>query len=115
MPLLDTDQLTAISAGVPELLLPILEDFQGTTREALENLRQTLTAGRMQDASSEFHQLKGASGTLGLREFHDRCARYEAEATTALSSDAPDELLILLESSVAAARDFLVQAPGPGA
>ena len=55
-----------MASGRPELLLPIVRDFETHGREQLSNLSAALTEGRLEDGKSILHQLKGASGTMGM-------------------------------------------------
>ena len=100
-----------MTAGVPELLLPILDEFETTTRDAIGRLGPILSAGKIRESAPEFHQLRGASGTLGLRDFYERCAQLEGRAAEGDPVAATElvDLLDLLSSSVAAARTFLEQ------
>ncbi len=107
--LLDTGQLSAMAAGSPELLLPILDDFESSARESLGAIRSALAGNPEPDSRSLLHQLKGSSGSLGLIEFHELCARSEAAARQGAPLDPalPDQLEDLLESSARAARHYL--------
>lgn len=109
MDYLDREQLGAMAADTPELLLPILDDFHEKSRASLSTLEEVLASGNIEQARSLFHQLKGSSGTLGLRSLHKLCAHFESatKAGDAVDPTIPAQLRGLLDDSVAAARDFL--------
>ena len=66
-----------MASGRPELLLPIVSDFETHGREQLSNLHAALTQGRLEDGKSILHQLKGASGTMGMIRFEELCRECE--------------------------------------
>ncbi len=114
MHLLDTAQLDAISSGVPELLLPIVIDFEGSARENLTSIHGALTEGRFADAKGIFHQLKGASGTMGMVQFQDLCRECEEQVAAQMIPPRFAELDPLLLQSVHGACAYLRGEQPPG-
>lgn len=108
MPIIDTTQLTAMATGAVDQFGAILEDFHNTSREALAKL-EALDEGRFEVAREITHQLKGASGTLGLRDFHLLAAECEQNLKQEVSINREQftRLQSLLELSVSAARAHL--------
>ena len=106
--MIDGQQLTAISAGAPELILEILADFHAEAKTKLSELSQSLTQKDLKNAAQLLHQLSGSSGTLGLSDFHQSTKESESQC---LSDQHPgeisDSLSLLLESSVSKAQEFL--------
>ena len=107
MPLLDTEQLDAMSAGMPELLLPIVTDFATSGRESLTALHAALAGDRFPDAKDQLHQVKGAAGTIGLIQFRDLCMECEQHVLAQTVPPRLAELGPLLEESVQAACAYL--------
>lgn len=71
-----------MAAGMPELLLPIVSDFEASGRDSLGKLHTALTEFRYDDAKGILHQLKGAAGTMGLIQFQELCRECEDQVTT---------------------------------
>jgi len=107
VPLLDTEQLNAMASGMPELLLPIVTDFQRSGDESLAKLRAALSEGRFADAKGILHQLKGASGTMGLVQFQNLCRECEEQVDAQIVPTRFGELALLLAHSVQGACAFL--------
>ncbi|MBI22487.1 MAG: hypothetical protein CMN05_02695 [Roseibacillus sp.] len=107
MALLDPAQLDAMASGRPELLLPIVSDFETHGREQLSNLHAALTQGRLEDGKSILHQLKGASGTMGMIRFEELCRECEEQVTAGRVPPRFAELGPLLLESVAGAGAHL--------
>jgi len=105
--LLDSVQLDAMASGRPELLLPIVSDFETHGREQLSNLQAALTEGRLGDGRSILHQLKGASGTMGMIQFEELCRECEEELTAGQIPPRLAEFGPLLLESVAEASAHL--------
>ncbi len=96
-----------MASGRPELLLPIVSDFEMHGRGQLSNLHAALTQGRPEDGKSILHQLKGASGTMGMIQFQELCRECEEELTTGQIPPRLAELGPLLLESVAGASAHL--------
>ncbi|HAT20014.1 MAG: Hpt domain-containing protein [Roseibacillus sp.] len=107
MALLDPAQLDAMASGRPELLLPIVRDFETHGREQLSNLSAALTEGRLEDGKSILHQLKGASGTMGMIRFEELCRECEEQVAAGQIPPRFAELEPLLLESVAGASAHL--------
>ena len=105
--LLDPAQLDAMAAGRPELLLPIITDFQVHGRDQLTNLHAALTEGRFEDGRDILHQLKGSSGTMGMIQFEALCRECEEQVAAGQVPPRFAELDPLLRESVAGASDHL--------
>jgi len=105
--LLDPAQLDAMAAGRPELLLPIITDFQVHGRDQLTNLQAALTEGRFEDGRDILHQLKGSSGTMGMIQFEALCRECEEQVAAGQVPPRFAELDPLLRESVAGASDHL--------
>lgn len=105
--LLDTEQIDAMSAGVPEVLLPIVTDFLSSGRQSLLQLAEALTTQRFADAKGILHQLKGASGTMGMVQLQALCAECEQHVLAQARPPRVAELPALLEASVDAASRYL--------
>lgn len=108
MPLIDTTQLAAMATGAVDQFGAILDDFHKTSLESLAKL-EALEEGEFEVAREMTHQLKGASGTLGLKDFHLLAAECEQNLQREVSINREQFLRLqsLLESSVNAARDHL--------
>ncbi len=108
MPLVNTSQLAAMATGAVEQFGAILDDFAETSHHSLAKL-EALEEGRFEPAREIAHQLKGASGTLGLEDFHLLAAECEQNLKQEVSINREQftRLQFLLESSVNAARDHL--------
>ena len=113
MPLLDTVQLDAMAAGTPELLLPIVVDFEASGKRQLNSLHAALTEGRFGDGKDILHQLKGASGTMGMLRFEELCRQCEEQVTLGQIPTRFAELAPLLLESVSGAASYLENNPGP--
>jgi HPt (histidine-containing phosphotransfer) domain-containing protein len=96
-----------MSAGMTEILLPIVTDFSTSGRDSLSHLGDALRASRFAEARDILHQLKGASGTMGLVQFQELCAECEAQVSAEAIPTRLRELVPLLENSVAAATRYL--------
>ncbi len=112
MPFLDTAQLDAMAAGTPELLLPIVIDFEVAGKRQLNDLHGALTEGRFADGKDILHQLKGASGTMGMFRFEQLCRECEDQVGSGQIPPRFAELAPLLLESVAAASSYLQGNPG---
>jgi HPt (histidine-containing phosphotransfer) domain-containing protein len=108
MSLINTTQLDAMATGAVEQFGAILEDFHHTSLQSLARL-EGLDEGRFETAREIAHQLRGASGTLGLEEFHRLAAECEQtlKQEVSINRDQFLRLQSLLESSIDAARDHL--------
>lgn len=108
MPLINTSQLAAMATGAVDQFGAILDDFHQTSLRSLAKL-EALDEGQFEPAREIAHQLKGASGTLGLEDFHLLAAECEQNLKQQVSIDREQfmRLQFLLESSVNAARDHL--------
>ncbi len=96
-----------MASGRPELLLPIVRDFETHGREQLSNLSAALTEGRLEDGKSILHQLKGASGTMGMIRFEELCRECEEQVAAGQIPPRFAELEPLLLESVAGASAHL--------
>ena len=101
--MIDRTQLEAIAAGEPELVLDILEEF---ARDAAELISK---ASRMDAPAARkvYHQLLGASGTLGLQGVSQLAREFEIsclDGVNPLNSALND----LLEESINDARALLL-------
>jgi HPt (histidine-containing phosphotransfer) domain-containing protein len=96
-----------MSAGVPDILLPIVSDFQESGSQSLAKLEAALAARQFAAAKDILHQLKGASGTIGLVRFQEACAQCEQHVVAQVSPPRLPELRPLLDESVAAATSYL--------
>ncbi len=108
MALLDTAQLDAMASGVPELLHEIVTDFETSGRASLARLEAALREARFPDAKDILHQLKGASGTMGLIRFQKLCKECEEHVVARTYPPRFEELAPLLTESVQAACAHLV-------
>jgi HPt (histidine-containing phosphotransfer) domain-containing protein len=108
MPLINPTQLSAMAAGAVDQFSAILEDFHQTSRQSLAKL-EALEEGRFEPAREIAHQLKGASGSLGLQDFHLLAAECEQNLKQKVSINREQftRLQQLLESSVNVAREHL--------
>ena len=96
-----------MASGRPELLLPIINDFQAHGRDQLVNLHTALTEDRFQDGKEILHQLKGSSGTMGMVQFADLCRECEEQVASGQVPSRFAELEPLLLESVASASAHL--------
>lgn len=107
MALLDTAQLDAMAAGTPELLLPIVIDFETNGKLQLNRLHRALVEGRFMDASDILHQLKGASGTMGMIRFEELCRECEGQVGSEQIPPRFADLAPLFLESIASATSYL--------
>lgn len=106
--MIDPQQVSAIAAGAPELILDILNDFHTEAKTKLCELSKALAQKDLKSSADLLHQLSGSSGTLGLSDFHQSTKESESQC---LSGQHPgeisDSLSLLLEGSVKQACEFL--------
>lgn len=107
MALLDTAQIDAMASGMPELLLPIVTDFETSGRDSLNALTEALREGRYPDAKGILHQLKGSSGTMGMIQFQELCRECESQVAAQSVPPRYSELGPLLLQSVQGASAYL--------
>ena len=96
-----------MAAGAPELLLPIVADFLASGNASLDTLHAALAAGDLPAAQGVLHQIKGASGTMGLLQFRELCAECEGQVKAGSAPARVGELRPLLQQSVEAATQHL--------
>jgi HPt (histidine-containing phosphotransfer) domain-containing protein len=96
-----------MAGGVPAILLPIVADFKTSGLGSIARLETALAERRYPDAKDILHQLKGASGTMGLRQFQELCAECESHVLADTAPPRLAEFRPLLDQSVqAACRDL---------
>lgn len=96
-----------MASGRPELLLPIINDFQTHGQAQLTNLHAALTENRFEDGKEILHQLKGSSGTMGMIQFEALCRECEEQVSAGQVPPRFAELDALLQESVADASAHL--------
>ena len=64
-----------------EFVAGLISSFSANSREALADMRRAVAEGRGADVGGLAHQLKGTSGTLGIREMTRLCAALEDMAS----------------------------------
>jgi HPt (histidine-containing phosphotransfer) domain-containing protein len=105
--LLNTGQIDAMASDMPELLLPIVSDFEASGRESLSKLHRALTEMRYDEAKGILHQLKGAAGTMGMVEFQELCRECEDQIAAHTIPTRFGELGDLMIQSVHGAAAYL--------
>lgn len=106
--MIDQKQLRALSGGVPEVIIEILEDFHAEAIETLAQLEEGCLESRFKEAAGLLHSLAGSSGTLGLLRFCEEVRSWEGQCQQEiLPKDTVPVLRNLLEDSVKQARAFL--------
>ena len=102
-----------MSAGSPDLLLPIVSDFKASAHQYFESLHAALSERKFVEAKGVLHQIKGASGTIGLSQFRDLCAECERAVVAETVPPQLADLPVLLEESITAALAYLNGEPVP--
>ena len=87
----------------------VLEQYLGSQREALAELRQALLENRHEEARRIAHNMKGVAGNIGVVGVAAAAAAAEADGTMAALGDVETALRL----ADAAIRDYLAEQPAP--
>ena len=117
-PVLDEAQLHNFIDLDPsgDFLQGLLASFASNSRQALNDLRRAVAQGNAAGAVEVTHQLKGTSGTLGVRELRRLCIALEEIAAQG-RLDGAEALVDQCERELVAglaALDVFMAAHGPG-
>lgn len=94
------DQLLALSGeDDPEFFDMIVEEFQGTSQEVLQDVRSCNAPGTITQFRNLILRLKNACETIGANRLRDTCARLEATAEADVLAQHPS-LIAHLERDI---------------
>ena len=85
-----------------ELVLELIEDFEGSSRESLTVLAHAKEAGDAKACQREVHGLKSAAATLGLMRLAGLCREFEMQCRVGDLADATAAIAGLQENYVLA-------------
>ncbi len=104
---INKSQLLALAGSDKGLLLSIVEDFSENGLQMIGEIERATGEGDAEQFKAHIHQLKGASGSLGLKSLYVLCVSMEKMPEGSISGKCVGELRLQLEVSVQLALSCL--------
>lgn len=104
---IDKSQLLALAGSDKDVFLSIVEDFREDGIKLVRSIERALSDGDGGGAKESIHQLKGSSGSLGMKSLYEACVDMEQMSAEDISSECVDELRRQHEESVQSALSCL--------
>ncbi|MBK1832022.1 Hpt domain-containing protein [Verrucomicrobiaceae bacterium R5-34] len=103
----DEAQLLALAGNDREMVLAIVADFLEDGRRLIGGVVTAQAAGEEAEVKGYLHQLKGASGSLGMKSLYELCVKMEGLSAVDLSTESLKSLRHQHEQSVQFASSCL--------
>lgn len=104
---IDQSQLLALAGDDKSLLLPIVNDFREDGLRLIGQIEHAQGEGDKEQLKRDIHQLKGASGSLGMKSLYALCVDIERMAEDGVSEGCVSELYQQLDGSIQLALSCL--------
>jgi HPt (histidine-containing phosphotransfer) domain-containing protein len=104
-----------VAAGIPEIMIELIEIYISDSRQTMSALAAALAAGNIRQVELNAHSLKSSSGTFGAEELANVFARMEEMAHRSKLAPIADLLeeakvkFVEVESILRIERDRLAQ------
>ena len=89
---IEESQLSALAGDDLSILVPIVEDFKENASELISQMRVALGASSYKELRGFLHQLKGSSGSLGMKSLYEICLGMEAMSDEEITVGVIDDL-----------------------